>query len=311
MNAINETNEINQMNQTNETNVLWLAWFTTARDQAALDLLKAAWEKKKEGFYNLSIPVVFVSRERGESRESDAFMDWAEGQGLTIEAFSARRFQPEQRKGDPVAWREAYDRGVGRLLERYRFDWIFLAGYMWIVSPVLIRKFRIINLHPAPPGGPQGTWQEVIWETLRKRLPEAGAQIHVVTEALDEGPPLTYVTFPLNRIEWAPWWLELEEKIKRKGWDAIQSQEGEEEPFFTQVRARELSLEFPLILWTLKTLESGRLAVQNHRVLWNGEWLPRGYCLNGEIMEEGRRKREEGSKNAQLLQKEADFSDME
>ena len=90
-----------------------MAWFTTARDQAALDLLKAAWEKKKEGFYNLTIPVVFVSRERRESRESDDFMDWAEGQGLTIEAFSARRFQPELRKKDPAAWREAYDREFG------------------------------------------------------------------------------------------------------------------------------------------------------------------------------------------------------
>jgi phosphoribosylglycinamide formyltransferase-1 len=302
---------MNQMNQTNEINELRLAWFTTARDQAALDLFKVAWEKKKEGFYNLSIPVVFVSRERGESRESDAFMDWAEGQGLIIEGFSARRFQPEQRKGDPAAWREAYDREVGRLLEMYRFDWIFLAGYMWIVSPVLIRKFRIINLHPAPPGGPKGTWQEVIWETLRKRLPEAGAQIHVVTEALDEGPPLTYVTFPLDTSEWKAKREAFEKKIEEKGWIAVQNQEGENEPLFAQVRARELALEFPLILRTLKTLEAGRLTVQNHRVLWNGEWLPRGYCLDGEIMEEGRRKREEGSKNAQLLQKEADFSAIE
>jgi phosphoribosylglycinamide formyltransferase-1 len=283
------------MNQTNEKTALRLAWFTTARDRAALDLLRTAWEKKKEGFYNLSIPVVFVSRERGESRESDDFMDWAEGQGLTIEAFSARRFQPELRRKDPASWRETYDRNIRRSLEKYRFDWIFLAGYMWIVSPVLIQKSRIINLHPAPPGGPKGTWQEVIWETLRKRLPEAGAQIHLVTEALDEGPPLTYVTFPLNTPEWAPGWRDLEEKVTRKGWDAVQRQEGEGEPFFSQVRAKELSLEFPLILWTLKTLESGRLRAEDHRVLWDGEWLPRGYCLDREIKGEGRRKREEGS----------------
>ena len=276
------------MNQTNETNVLRLAWFTTARDQAALDLLKAAWEKKKEGFYRLTIPVVFVSRERGESRESDDFMDWAEGQGLTIEAFSARRFQPELRKKNPPAWREAYDREIGRLLERYQFDWIFLAGYMWIVSPVLIQKFRIINLHPAPPGGAKGTWQEVIWETLRNRLPEAGAQIHVVTEALDEGPPLTYVNFPLDTTEWAPWWRDLDEKVSRKGWDAVQKEEGEGEPFFSHVRTKELSLEFPLILWTLKTLETGRLRVEDGKVTWEGKRLPLGYCLNREIGEEER-----------------------
>ena len=221
-------------------------------------------------------------------------MDWAEGQGLTIEAFSARRFRPELRKKDPAAWREVYDREIGRLLKKYQFDWVFLAGYMWIVSPVLIRKFRIINLHPAPPGGPKGTWQEVIWETLRKRLPEAGAQIHVVTEALDEGPPLTYVTLPLDTSEWAHRREEFEKKIEEKGWVAVQNQEGEQEPFFARVRARELALEFPLILWTLKTLETGRLTVRNQRVFWDGEWLPRGYCLDGEIKGEGRRKREEG-----------------
>jgi len=289
---------MNQTNQINEINVLRLAWFTTARDRAALDLLRAAWGKKREGFYNLSIPVVFVSRERGESRESDDFIDWAEGQGLTIEAFSARRFRPELRKKDPAAWREVYDREIGRLLKKYQFDWVFLAGYMWIVSPVLIRTFRIINLHPAPPGGPKGTWQEVIWETLRKRLPEAGAQIHLVTEALDEGPPLTYVTFPLNTPEWAAGWRDLEEKGNQKGWAAVQKEEGEGEPFFSQVRAKELSLEFPLILWTLKTLESGKLTVRNQRVFWDGEWLPRGYCLDGKIKEEerGEKTEERGEK---------------
>ena len=52
-----------------------------------------------------------------------------------------------------------------------------------------------------------------------------------------------------------------------------------------------------MILWTLKTLESGRLTVQDHRVHWDGEWLPKGYCLNREILEEERgEKREERKK---------------
>ena len=216
-----------------------------------------------------------------------------------MEAFSARRFQPELRKKDPVSWREAYDRNIRRLLEKYRFDWIFLAGYMWIASPVLIQEYRIINLHPAPPGGPKGTWQEVIWETLRKRLPEAGAQIHVVTEALDEGPPLTYVTFPLDTSEWKTQREAFDTKIKEKGWIAVQNGEGEQEPLFARVRERELEPGISLILWTLKTLESGSLTVQNHRVLWNGEWLPRGHCLNGEINEDGEKEDGRGKQKAE------------
>jgi phosphoribosylglycinamide formyltransferase-1 len=288
MNETMETNPIDEMKG------LRLAWFTTARDQAALDLLRIAWGKKQEGFLNLHIPVVWVSRDYGENKVSDRFMDWARENGLTVQTLSASRFRPELRRQDLAAWRLAYDREVRERISVHTFDWVFLAGYMWIVSPVLIQEFRIINLHPAPPGGPKGTWQEVIWETLRNRLPEAGAQIHVVTEALDEGPPLTYVTFPLDTTEWVSWWRDLDEKVKRKGWAGIQ-EEGEGEPFFSQVRAKELSLEFPLILWTLKTLESGRLTVRNQRVHWDGEWLPRGYCLNGEILKEERRQKREES----------------
>jgi phosphoribosylglycinamide formyltransferase 1 len=276
------------LRQSNESKGLRLAWFTTARDQAALDLLRITWEKKQEGFFNLHLPVVWVSRDYGENKVSDRFMDWARENGLTVQTLSAARFRPELRRQDLAAWRLDYDREISERISACSFDWIFLAGYMWIVSPILIKKFRIINLHPAPPGGPKGTWQEVLWETLQKRLPEAGAQIHLVTEALDEGPPLTYATFPLNTNEWVSCWRTWEEKVNRQGWAVIQKEEGEREPFFAKVRAKELSLEFPLILWTLKTLETGRLTVQNHRVQWDGEWLPEGYCLNREIAREGK-----------------------
>jgi phosphoribosylglycinamide formyltransferase-1 len=279
---------MNQTNQRNEMDGLRLAWFTTARDQAALDLLRITWGKKKEGFLDLHIPVVWVSRDYGENRVSDRFMDWARGNGLTIQTFSAARFRPELRRRDIAAWRLEYDREISMRISPHSFDWVFLAGYMWILSPLLIQKFRIINLHPAPPGGPKGTWQEVIWETLRKRLPEAGAQIHVVTESLDEGPPLTYVTFRLDTPELGAAWEAFAKKVQEKGWEPVETGEGEAEPLFAQIRARELALEFPLILWTLKTLESGRLKVEGDRVTWDGEWLPRGYCLDREIRREGR-----------------------
>jgi len=262
---------------------LKIAWFSTARDQAALDLLKVAWQKKEEGFLDLEIPVAFVSRDYGEGKESDLFLDWVQGKRIPLKTFSALRFQPEKRKNDLPAWRPAYDQEVIQQLEPFAFDWIFLAGYMWIVSPLLIKRFNIINLHPAPPGGLKGTWQEVVWETIMNRLPEAGAQIHLVTEVLDEGPALTYVTFPLNTSEWEPYWSAWAAKLGHSSFKNIQQEEGEREPFFAKLREKELGLEFPLILWTLKTLASGRLQVKDRKVYWDGQWLPRGYCLNQEI----------------------------
>jgi folate-dependent phosphoribosylglycinamide formyltransferase PurN len=262
---------------------LKMVWFSTARDQAALDLLKWTWQKKEEGFLQLEIPLVFVSRSYGESGPSDIFLDWVREKGIPFQTFSALGFEPDLRKKDPNSWRLAYDQEIIKIIGDRGFDWIFLAGYMWIVSPVLINRFSVLNLHPAPPGGAKGTWQEVIWETLRKKLPEAGAQIHSVTEILDEGPALTYVTFPLHTPEWETGWKELEAKIKDQGWERIQRLEGEHEPFFAKVRAKELSLEFPLIIWTFKTLESGRLQVRDRKVYGDGRWLPKGYCLNQEI----------------------------
>jgi phosphoribosylglycinamide formyltransferase-1 len=46
----------------------------------------------------------------------------------------------------------------------------------------------MINLHPAAPGGPTGTWQEVIWQLIEGRAVETGVMMHLVTPELDRGP---------------------------------------------------------------------------------------------------------------------------
>jgi len=61
---------------------------------------------------------------------------------------------------------------------------------MLIVSEELCQKYDMINLHPAPPGGPTGSWQEVIWTLIQNKADTAGAMIHLVTPELDRGPAL-------------------------------------------------------------------------------------------------------------------------
>ena len=55
------------------------------------------------------------------------------------------------------------------LLVPYRLGLLVMAGYMLIVSPAMCRRYALLNLHPALPGGPTGTWQQVIWQTARGR----------------------------------------------------------------------------------------------------------------------------------------------
>ncbi len=57
------------------------------------------------------------------------------------------------------------------LLEPFALDVLVLAGYMLIVSPAMCARYAMLNLHPALPGGPTGTWQEVIWALLERQAP--------------------------------------------------------------------------------------------------------------------------------------------
>jgi folate-dependent phosphoribosylglycinamide formyltransferase PurN len=49
-----------------------------------------------------------------------------------------------------------------------------LAGYMLIVGAEMCQRYDMINLHPAIPGGPKGTWREVIWKLIETGASETG-----------------------------------------------------------------------------------------------------------------------------------------
>jgi phosphoribosylglycinamide formyltransferase-1 len=96
--------------------------------------------------------------------------------------------------------RRAYDAGLADRVAAFQPDWIVLAGWMRVLSSAFLEHFpnRVVNLHPALPGGPQGTWQEVMWQLMSARALEAGAMMHLATPMLDAGPPVAYFRFPLS-----------------------------------------------------------------------------------------------------------------
>ncbi len=73
-----------------------------------------------------------------------------------------------------------------------------LAGYMLITGKEMCQRYDMINLHPAAPGGPAGTWQEVIWQLIKNHTTESGVMMHLVTPELDKGPVVSYCTFPIT-----------------------------------------------------------------------------------------------------------------
>ena len=139
-----------------------LGWFSTGRDKAARDLLTVAQRSIALGELQGEIAFVFCNRARGEARESDLFIKLVENYGLPLVSFSSKDFETDAPRLS-TEWRLAYDREVMKRLKGFEADLYVLAGYMLIVGPEMCQKYNMINLHPAAPGGPKGTWQEVIW----------------------------------------------------------------------------------------------------------------------------------------------------
>ena len=173
--------------------------------------------------------------------------------GLKVISFSALKFKPELRQKDRDSWRKLYHDEVLKRLDE-EIDFGVLAGYMWIVSTKFCNTLKLINLHPALPGGPKGSWQQVVWQLISARSTETGAMMHLVTPDLDEGPPITFFRFSLRTPEFLPLWKETEKKLLKYHLSGLQKLEGEKNKLFQKIREEEVKRELPLIVYTLKYL---------------------------------------------------------
>ncbi len=96
------------------------------------------------------------------------------------------------------ASREAYDAALVETLRQREIDLVCLAGFMRLLSPVLIDAFpnRILNIHPSLlPAFPGLHGQTQAWEYGTK---VAGATVHIVTPELDAGPIVMQATVPVE-----------------------------------------------------------------------------------------------------------------
>jgi len=86
--------------------------------------------------------------------------------------------------------RAAFDRLIDGELRRHRVEVVALAGYMRLLSPAFIHAWegRILNIHPSLLPAHKGL------DTHRRAIEAgdlvAGCSVHLVTEALDDGPVL-------------------------------------------------------------------------------------------------------------------------
>ncbi|MFN3567405.1 MAG: formyltransferase family protein, partial [Caldimicrobium sp.] len=201
---------------------------------------------------------------------------------LPVITFSALKYEPELRKKDIEAWRTLYHREVLKRLSE-EIDFGMLAGYMWIVSPEFCDKLFLLNLHPALPGGPKGTWQEVIWQLISARARETGIMIHRTTPELDEGPPLTFVRFSLQSEEFIPLWKNTEKILLKYHLNGLIKLEGEKNELFRKIREEGVKRELPFIVWTLKYFAEDKIRVDDPELPIDLTWEVERYLKIGKF----------------------------
>lgn len=256
-----------------------LGWFSTGRDEAARELLEMIKKGIDRGEIKAKLEFVFSNREFGENEESDKFLELVKSYGIDLVCFSSKKFKSSLWKENRGQWRVEYDREIVKRFAKYKVDLNVLAGYMLIAGPELCTRYNLINLHPAAPGGPTGTWQEVIWKLIEQREQENGIIIHLVTEILDRGPVITYCTFPIRGKGFDELW----KGIEGKSLTEIIRERGENNKLFKKIREEGVKRELALLFHTIKELASGKIVLKEKNVYVDGKICAQGYCVNDVI----------------------------
>ena len=112
------------------------------------------------------------------NRSDAAGLTWAGSRGLDTAVVPHRAFSS----------REDHDRAVLERLQAAGVQWVCLAGYMRILSPVLVSAYehRILNIHPSLlPSFPGLHAQR---QALEYGVRVTGCTVHMVDAELDHGP---------------------------------------------------------------------------------------------------------------------------
>src|SRR4030043_865949 len=167
---------------------------------------------------------VFAS---GFGSNLQAIIDYNKDHGLNGEialvfsnnkdAFALERAKENRIKSvflDPSDYvtREEFDEKIIKRLEEEKIDLVVLAGYMFLVSQIFVRRFknRILNIHPALLPSFKGA--HGIKDAYEYGVKVTGVTVHFVDEGLDSGPIIIQRAVEIDHDESME---ELEEKIHK------------------------------------------------------------------------------------------------
>ncbi|WP_365971002.1 phosphoribosylglycinamide formyltransferase [Thermosynechococcus sp. OHK43] len=93
--------------------------------------------------------------------------------------------------------RESLDAAIVETLKAYEVEWVVMAGWMRIVTPVLLNAYpqRVINLHPSLLPSFRGL--HAVEQALAAGVKITGCTVHLVAEEVDSGPILVQAAVPV------------------------------------------------------------------------------------------------------------------
>lgn len=169
------------------------------------------------------------------NRPEAAGLAWARAQGVNCLALDHRAY----------ASREAFDAALAEALERHQVDFVFLAGFMRILSAAFVARFagRLVNIHPSLLPAFPGLDTHAAALAAGVRL--HGCTVHFVTAELDSGPIISQAAVPV-----------------------LPDDDAE------RLAARVLAQEHILYPQAARALLEGRCQLRDGRVIWHGEGTP-------------------------------------
>ena len=93
--------------------------------------------------------------------------------------------------------REALDQAIIQTMRQHEVEWIIMAGWMRVVTQVLINAFprRILNIHPSLL--PSFPGAHAIEQAIAAKVKITGCTVHLVELVVDSGPILMQAAVPV------------------------------------------------------------------------------------------------------------------
>ena len=168
-------------------------------------------------------------------------LEWARAAGISVQVLERRRF--EQREG--------LDHALCEILKGAGIEIVCLAGFMRILGPAFVERWRdrVLNVHPSLLPAFRGL--DVHRRVLEAGVRFAGCTVHFLRAEVDAGPIIVQGVVPVH-------------------------QDDTEETLAARVLAAEHRC-YPL---ALELLASGRARIQGERVVIDGMATPAALLIN-------------------------------